>query len=275
MGLLLRFEAFPEWFTRTIPGYRGVFAESLLARQSWARILIAGRPAGYIHTSLGVDDEARDHHLEINSRLHLRVALPGLAQRVLANTTVKLDRDYQLAGFSTAVTAGEITLRADGLHTGKRQFEITTVVGGRSTTRTVGIPREVLIYSPVQELALRNLRDGNRLALLTLNPLTLRQDTVLITSLGRESISIGGRDVAATRLRTSWQGVDLDSWVDADGALLRQETPLGWIIETCSADEALAAVAADTEPPPLFASPLGHAFWNLLTPKGPPPHDRD
>lgn len=70
----------------------------------------------------------------------------------------------------------------------------------------------------------------------------------------------------AVRLRSTWQGMTFDSWVNADGQVLRQETPQGWIIEACTASEALASISDEHSPPPLFGGSGGH-LMNLLTGK--------
>lgn len=267
MGVLLRFEAYPEWFTRTIPGYKGLIADTLLTRESWSRILIGGVPAGYSQTTLGVNDETPGNLLEISNRTHLRILLFGQPRRFFAQTLVALDRDFGLVSFEAAVSAGDMEIRADGRRLQGRLFEITVTTGGASTVRTLEIPPDAFLYSPVQELALRTLRPGNRLSLKTLNPLTLQTSVVLIEAIARETILAGGKDTEVVRLRSTWQGMTFDSWVNADGQVLRQETPQGWIIEACTSAEALAAVSGGHPPPALFSAAGGGFLLNLLTGK--------
>ncbi len=267
MGMLLRYEAYPQWFTRTIPGYRGLISDTLLARESWSRILIGGIPAGYHHTSLGINDDTPMNLLEINSRVHLRVRLLGESRRVFSQTLVALDRDFELYSFDASVSAGDLSVRAEGTRGKDGRFEIAVTTGGTRTVRTVEIPPGTFLYSPVQELALRNLRTGSRLSLRTINPLTLQATTVMVESLGRERLP-GSPDVApvdAMRIRSSWQGLHFDSWVGEDGVVLRQETPMGWIIEACTAAEALDAVSSASELPDLFGTVTGGRYLlNLL-----------
>lgn len=266
MGALLRFEAYPQWFTRTIPGYKGLIADTLLTRESWSRILIGGVPAGYSHTILGINDETPENLLEINNRVHLRILLFGDTRRFFTQTLIALDRDFGLASFEATVSTGDLTVQAKGHRVQSRRFEITLTTGDMQTVRTIEIPSDTFLYSPVQELALRSLRPGSRLSLHTINPLTFQTSTVLIEAIAEETILISGEPLEAVRLRSTWQGMALDSWVNADGLVLRQETPLGWIIEACTAAEALAAVSGEHSPPPLFGGNGGH-LMNLLTGK--------
>lgn len=264
MGALLRYEAYPEWFTKTIPGYKGLISDTLLARESWSRILIGGIPAGYSHTTLGVNDETPEHLLEINNRVHLRIQLLGQEQRILAQTDVSLDRDYGLVAFNASVSAGPLSMRAGGRRIRGRQFEITTTTGPTSMVRLLDIPAEAFLYSPVQELALRDLRPGNRLFLKTINPMTMQSTSVQIEAIARETITVDGKSIDTTRLESSWQGMRFPSWVNADGAVVRQETPLGWIIEACSAEAALDSVSGDHKAPSPFGDKGGGMAFNLL-----------
>ena len=263
MGVLLRFEAYPEWFTHTIPGYKGLIADSLLARESWSRIRIGDTPVGYSHTSLGINDDTPGQHLEINNRVHLRVLLFGEPRNLFAQTLVTLDRDFDLVSFAASASAGEFAVQASGERRQGRLFEVTITTGGARTVRTVEIPPETFFYSPGQELALRSLRPGGRLSLRTINPMTLQPSTVIIEAIARETIQHDGTATASMRLRSTWQGVAFDSWVNDEGIVLRQETPQGWIIEACSAEDALDAVSGEHPPPDLFAGG-GGSFFNLL-----------
>lgn len=270
MSALLRYEAYPEWFTRTIPGYRGLISGTLLARESWSRILIEGTPAGYSHTSLGVNDKTTENLLEINNRMHLRIRLGGEERRIHAQTDVALDRERQLVSFSSTVSAGQLAMAAKGRKLADGQFEVTLDTGDASSVRTIAIPPDTLLYAPGQELALRTLKPGNRLTLKTLNPLTLQATAVMIEAVARETLVIDGERLPVTRLVTTWQGIALQSWVDDDGRVVRQETPLGWMIETCTQEAAIAAVSTDQLPPPLFGDRRGISPFNLLFRKAHP-----
>jgi len=102
----------------------------------------------------------------------------------------------------------------------------------------------------------------------TINPLTMDITTVRIDAVARETIRLGDREVKATRLVSAWQGLSFQSWVDSDGLVLRQETPLGWVIESCTSDEALAALSESQPAPNLFSSPAGGSVLNMMFGKG-------
>jgi hypothetical protein len=52
--------------------------------------------------------------------------------------------------------------------------------------------------------------------------------------------------------------------MDKNGTVLRQETPMGWTIESCSAEEALASINPDTPPPDLAAGKGGTMLMKMI-----------
>ncbi len=248
-GLYLRYEAYPVWFTRTVSGYRGVLPDDLLTRESWTRVLIDTQPAGFVHTIFTMDDDNPEPILEITTRMQIRVRILQSIQTIQVFSEVQLDQDYQPQRFTLSASAGDFRLRVNGDHIGDRRFHITTVSGESTSTRTITLPPDTVLYSPLYDMAIQQLRPGRSLAIRTLDPLTLQTTTILITAGPRETIMVAGNPVRAMPIQSAWQGLEFRGWVDANGMMLRQETPFGWVMETTTPEMALQA-ASDTRPAP-------------------------
>jgi len=263
-AIYIRYEAYPAWFTRTIPGYRGIIPDNLLTRDSWARILIEEQPAGFIHTVFTMEDEGPDPLLEITTRLQIRAQILQSIQNIRILSEIHLDQDYQPRHFSLSASTANFQLRVTGKHTGNRTFEVTTVAGTRTLHHRFTLPAHTILFSPLQELALQQLRPGRSMVLRTLDPLTMQTTTILIRAEPYETLTIHGRSVRAMPLHMNWQGLELRSWIDADGMMLRQQTPFGWTLEAATAQEALQAVE-DTHPaPPLLPGTTGLSLLQTL-----------
>ncbi len=251
-AVYLRFEAYPIWFTRTVPGYRGMLPDALLTRETWARILIDGKPAGYAHTTLTMNDDEPEPVLEIASRIHIRARVLNQIQRILLSTDVTLDQDYHPILFSAFAAAGDFSLRITAEHQGQRQFRVTTETDQTTTVRTISLPDDTVFHSPLHALAVQQLRPGRSLVIRTIDPITLQSTPIILTAGNREDILIGGESIRALPLVANWQGIELRSWVGEDGTVLRQETPFGWILETATSADALDAVSDQRDPPHLL-----------------------
>ena len=252
MLCLARYETFPELFTHSLRGYRGILDETVLMQETWSRIVVGGIPAGYSHTNMSVDDEGPQQNIEIHNRTHIKAALLGQPVGMHANTTLLLDPDYNLLNFESAVSAQGISIRASGTRVEDRQYDITTHIGSVPATQRIEIPKDVILYSPVSALALRRLRPGRELTIKTLAPLSMTTARVRVKAIRRETLDMPDGPKEATLLSSNYHGMQLQSWVDKHGTLLRQETPLGWIIESCPPEIALDAVTGDHAPPDLL-----------------------
>ena len=264
MLCLARYEAFPELFTHSLRGYRGVLSDNVLMQESWARILVDGIPAGYSHTSMNVNDEGAQPDIEINNRTHLKATLMGQPLSFHVRTSLLLDPDYDLVEFESAVSARGITFRVKGQRKERSQYAVATTIGDRTTHQTIEIPKDVLLYSPLSSLALRQLRPGQELIIKTLDPLSMTTARIQVKAIARETIQLAGKSVAATRLSSRYHGMQLLSWIDKSGTVLRQETPMGWIIEDCTAEAALKTVTDDHAPPDLMTQGSGAALLQLI-----------
>ena len=265
MLCLARYEAFPELFTHTLRGYRGVMPESVLMQETWSRILVNDVPAGYSHTHMDVDDEGPDQNIEVHNRTLLKVALMGQPFSFHVHSSLTLNPEYDLLQFDSAVSARGMSFRVTGSRTEGQEYIVTTVAGNSATEQHVEIPEDVVLYSPMTTLALRQLRPGQELTIKTLDPLSMAPARILVKAIRRETIQSGGEATEATLLVSAYHGMRLQSWMDSDGIVLRQETPLGWTIESCTPDVALDAVTKDHPPPDLLTQGAGAALLQMIT----------
>jgi len=265
MLALLRYEAFPELFTHTLRGYRGVLEESILMQESWSRILVNGVPAGYSHTSMGVADEDTEANIEVHNRTQLKLAFMKQPLAVYVHTTLILDPQYDLLQFDSALSARGTSFRVTGQRTVDRQYEIATFMGETTTRRIIEIPKDVVLYSPMNALALRQLRPGQDFTIKTLDPLSMTTTRIVVRAIRQETLQRDEGPVTATLLTSRYQGLELNSWIDKNGTVLRQETPLGWVIESCNSEAALDAVTDNEPPPELMTLGTGTMLMKLLT----------
>jgi hypothetical protein len=262
MYFLVRYEAYPELFTHTLSGYRGVIPENMLIKNTWSRVLVNGVPAGYSHTSMNIADGDTKQNIEISNRMLFRFSMMGQILRITARTELLLSPRYDLLKFSSSVSGQGIDLSVTGQQKNGQTYEIETNFGGNKTVRQIKIPEDALLYSPFSMLALRKLRPGQSLAIKTIDPFSMSSTHVIVKALERGQIKIGDELLDTLRLEFNYKGMRLESWIDNDGNILRQETPLGWVIESCSAEQALDAAGGKHTPPDIMRS--GSLFTKLL-----------
>jgi hypothetical protein len=254
MFLLIRYEAYPELFTHTLSGYRGVLPETVLIKDAWSRVIINGIAAGYSHISMNVDDSSESENIEISSRLYVKVAVRGRPMSISARSALLLDPAYELINFRSSVSGAPVELRISGKRTQGQMYEVHLNMGGLQTVRQIEIPKDVLLFSPMSAAVLRRLRPGQSISIKSIDPFSMKPSNIIIKAGRKEKIEHNGEMLEATPLVSAYQGVRLHSWIDAHGNIIRQETPLGWVIESCSAEDALDAVTKLKKPPELGGS---------------------
>jgi hypothetical protein len=121
-------------------------------------------------------------------------------------------------------------------------FDVTVRSGNAAAQMTVEIPEEVVLYSPMTEVALKRLRPGQTLTLFVLDPVSMQKEGIVVKAVRRETIRLGGETREAMRLAMQYRDKQLTTWVDERGGVLRQETPIGFSMEKCTPQEAFAAL---------------------------------
>ncbi len=268
-GWLIRYEACPETFTGRFDGYRDLFKSGVLIRSSWMRILANGSPVGYSHTEIDVDERTPTDHYRIDSEMELELNILSQRQRVYTRLLVNLDILSRLQRFTFSLHSAAYETEIAGTRLQGDQFLITIKAGGKVSRMTLAIPDDVILYSPMLEQALGSLKPGESRIFKTLDPASMTVADIRIRADRRETLTLRGRTEPVTALAADYQGMTIWTWVNGEGEILRQETPLGWIMEACDPAEALAykSTARNGRQPEMLASAAAPADKAIAEPR--------
>lgn len=240
MGWLVRYEAYPEFFTNTLEGYRDVLSEGQLFVDSWMKITFKGSPIGISHTAMEVADDDPLAHYKLSNRTLLNINVMGEPQQISAVSGGSLDALYHLQEFDFSLTSRRYSMRIEGKRRDGDNFIIHVKSDLGTHVSQIEIPDDVILYSPLMEISMSELEPGEHLRLKTLDPASLTISDVFVKALRHEEIIVDGVTQVALLLSVEYQGVELLTWIDSAGKVLRQDTPLGWTMESCTADEAMS-----------------------------------
>jgi hypothetical protein len=244
MGWLVFYEAYPELRHQTSAGYRTLLSHGVMVMDRWMTISVQGKPIGYTHTSVDVVDEQNGRNqYRINNRTILTLMIMGSRQRVAVNADAVVDALYKLTSFSFDLTSTGYAISVEGTRKQGNVFDITIKGVGSTQHFTVTIPEDAVIYSPMTEMTLKSLKPGHEAVFQIFNPVTLSSQKVAVRALRHEALLRAGKPVPTTVLTATVDGMETLSWIDRDGLMMKQETSLGWTIESCEAKEALSAGA--------------------------------
>lgn len=241
MVWLFRFEAFPHLFAHSMGGYREILADSPLVKDSWMRIMFDGVQIGYSHTLMDMNEDVPSEDYTLENETVLDMNIMGESQRLRVTAVAALDALYRLERFRFALTSdARYAFRLEGKRLVEDTFDIVIYSPAGRQNFNMDIPDDVIVHSPLLEMNMASMRPGQEMHVKTLDPTSMGVIDVTVRALRRETLDHQGRSVDTMVMASEYQGARVLSWVDADGNVLRQETPFGWVMEACTPEEAVS-----------------------------------
>jgi len=242
MFWLLRYEAFPEWFTGRVCGYRDLLPRGPLFLDSWMKLSIEGTPAGYSHTTIDTTGDSGNRRYTVKNLMVMSIKMMGVGRRLRISMNAELNESYQLQSFSLDTAARPYVMRIRARRREADWFEVTiSSVAGEEISR-VRIPDDLVLYSAAMDIAIRKCKPGDELLVKTFDPLTMSAGDVRIVAEGYETIMYNGEPIRTLRLTMNYHGMEIQTWIDDEGQTIREKTPYGWTLEKTTANDALNTI---------------------------------
>jgi len=223
---------------------------ALQAQEEWMGIYQQDQKVGYLQRRLTPTDNG--YQWDEQWRMRLRVL--GAFQTMHTEVRAETDQHYALTRFSfrllTASTVFQVTgeVAAQELH-----GQMTS--GGETSPFSFPL-REPLYLPSTTQMALRGplLQPGEERRFSIFNPLSLRTDTISITAIGPETLSLNGHAQEVTKIAERFAGTTVHAWLDQDGKVVKEEAALGLMLLRESQDDALSGGWQDSTPLDLVTS---------------------
>ncbi len=238
-GWLIINEIMPEKISGFAGGYKNMFSGGMVMSDKWMQILLNGKKAGYSHTNIESHDDNAVQRYVVRNTTQLSLVVMGTIQSVSVNAEAELDALYNLQNFSFRMNSGHYKMYITGTRNNGDIFDVNIKSGNTRSKMKVVIPDDAIVYSPMVELTLKNIKPGHSVKIKTFNPITMGTESMLIKALRYEDITVNGKDYHATVLSADYQGLKILTWIDKSGNIIRQNTPFGWTMEACDAKTAL------------------------------------
>jgi hypothetical protein len=196
-----------------------------------------------------------------------------------------------LAEISARARSGDTDFKVEGRLAGGK-LEATLDSAGEQVPFSLDLGRQLFLGSGLgASLRLPTCSEGEILRFESFDPLTLSSTPARLECLDEETLFLAGEHVRVRKMVVGSGGLESAAWVDADGNVLRAETPFGFVLEKISAQEAMepfgdASAAGDaaadgpgwlgfTMVKPTGVAPFRGARRLVLTVAGGPPPPSD
>ncbi len=190
----------------------------------------------------------RDDGYELQEDGRLQMTLLGASTAARLHTSAIVDREFQLRSFTFSLDPGTGPISVRGQVEGKTlRITVQTPSGTRSETRELAEP-PALSLNLSRRLAAAGLRPGLHLEVPVFDPATLRNAPMTVDVEQREVVRAADRPVPAFKVRTSFGGIASTSWITDVGEVVREESPLGFMVVKETRERALSlAVSGEVQ----------------------------
>lgn len=252
------------WLTMTASLLRNELGVQNLSRsapgetepgESWLGIYATeGHRVGHVHI-LQAPEERRGEagfRTGLEARMELVMLgkptdldLEGSVWRPREASRVEFDFNVRSAGFDFAV-AGDV---ADGWLNGE------VASAGEILPLRLPVDTSVLITGGMgSALQFPVLEVGEEYRIDSFDPITLSPGKARVRCIARETLTLGGAEIATRHLTVAMNGLESEAWIDDRGDVVRARTPVGLTLERITADDVEVAASGTEGSPGLLES---------------------
>ena len=208
----------------------------LLEGDEWKGVYYNGTKVGWAHAHV----EATPYGWRVLDETDLEITLMGEAESVHTRTAAELDEALRLRTFRFEMNGKSATMEVYGTY---REGELALEVrsGHETTTTSIQMEEPPIVTTGLKAYILKEGLDvGRRVRLQAFDPSVMNNITIEVAVEDKEAIESDSGTVDTYRLRTTFHGIDLLSWVDEAGRTLREQSPMGFEMRLETRSSALA-----------------------------------
>jgi hypothetical protein len=194
--------------------------------ERWMGVYFKGAKIGYAHETV----QEQEDGYSIREKISMKLRVLGDSQQVDIATECMADRRFNLRSFHFDLLTGSTRIKIDGQVVG-RKLALKVHSGGKMTEREVSFEYIPFLANNLRPfLVQRGLEPDKRYRVSMFDPSTMSLNKVNVMVMGREKISLGENDLWANRLKLSYRGIGVNVWLDDEGSVLKEESPMGLIL---------------------------------------------
>jgi len=202
--------------------------------EEWWGVFYRGEKIGYATQT--ITPKAKGYRLHDRSLLNLN--LLGTVQPAATRLEMEANEDWILEKFAFELHSKEIRFSARG-EVKDRNLSVEIDSAGHKSRRDLILSQAPYLLAALKPYVVtQQLETGKKFLFNTFDPSTLSQQVTTVVIEGREQIRIGARTEPAIRLRQSFRGISVVSWVDGQGRTLKEQSPAGLSLLRQSVEDA-------------------------------------
>jgi len=194
--------------------------------EEWWGVFYRGEQIGF--ASQVITPRTKGYKLQDRSMMNLNML--GTIQPTTTELEMDANEDWILERFAFELRSKEIRFSARGQMNGTK-LQLTVDSGGHQSSRELLLRQAPYLLAALKPYVVtQQLETGKKFLFSTFDPSTLSEQVTTVVIEGREQLHIADRTEPAVRLRQSFRGISVVSWVDGQGRTLKEESPAGFSI---------------------------------------------
>ncbi|MDO8958021.1 MAG: hypothetical protein Q7W38_14400, partial [Deltaproteobacteria bacterium] len=206
--------------------------ERVKAGEDWWGVYWQGEKIGYAVTV----QEQQEGKISVKERVWLRLSVLGIPQNIEQILEYRVNQRLGLDSFDFSLKSGLVQFRLVGRIEdlpslpGKR-LRLEVQSGGRERQQEVSLKETPYILGQTKlHLLSQGLEVGKKYRLPVFDPSTLSNAEMIAEVEGLERLNVGGEERELYRIGQEFRGIVAKSWMDRNGEIWREESPLGLVL---------------------------------------------
>jgi len=212
------------------------YAESQLRpKEEWMGIYWGNDKVGY--TVSEIKKEFKGYKIFDQAVMDLTVM--GAQQRIDTQVTSHVDNTFTLKSFEFRLFSNLFTFKANGKVQGN-ELHLELLSGGSVNKNIIPLKEVPCLSNSLKPLILsKGLAVGKRFKHTVFDPSTVSSIPIDMVVEGKEKIALKDKKIECYRIKSTFKGITLRSWIDEEGNTIKEESPLGLILVKESKSDAL------------------------------------
>ncbi len=239
MGILAKKTYFPQASDPLLPLTESTGSPE--EAETWMAIYHHDDKVGYTYSRL---IEQPDGFM-IWERAVMKLRVGGSVHSISSEVTGCLNEDASLRSFVFHLGSGLVRFEAHGRVEGKRVV-LKTGFGNDLTESTITLDERPFLSVGLWPLLMKKgVSVGARYRLPIFDLYAMAQEPVDVEITGRETIVLDGRQWDAHKVKATFMGIDVFTWIGPNGERLKEEGLMGLRLVRTTEDEALSGMRSD------------------------------
>ncbi|TAN41021.1 MAG: transglutaminase domain-containing protein [Nitrospirae bacterium] len=206
---------------------------TVASEEQWMGVYLKGEKIGYMSRKLSPSPEG----YTLAETFRIRMIVMSTAKDVETVMNARLDPKLRLVSFAAQIKA-DLDIGISGVVTGKELF-LTLDSSGVRTAKKIHLPKEPTLEGSAVTGMLRGLKPGDRLSVPVFDPSLVGIEELELKVLSEERIMSLGKLQEAYKVIGNMKGFEFTLWVNQQGEVLREESPMGFSLVREAKEEAL------------------------------------